>query len=152
MPTVPKPQFASHCDTELKFFHTEDEARGDAVNSLQILRQEANDGWDEETADDIVVLQVIARAEKIDPVADYRCVDYYLPPSFTERHYLIHVEGGTDPELRGPFESELDQQAAARDLRKEQDEEDALFWLDIDENGNPIVGSFTNQFFEPEDA
>lgn len=70
--------FASYCDRDIKFFETLEEAEAQANLAIDVSRCEAVDGWDEPTTEGIVVLQVIRRAEKIDPNVDYRCVDYRL--------------------------------------------------------------------------
>ena len=74
---MPK-NFATHCDAEVLFFETEGEAVLHALHEIDISRREQRDGWDEELVEGIVVLQVIRRAEKVDPFADYRQVDYRL--------------------------------------------------------------------------
>lgn len=73
-----KPSWAVHCDTEIDFFDTEDEAVARANDHISVSRAEAFDGWDEATTDWIVVLKVVHRAKKVDPNADYRLVDYEL--------------------------------------------------------------------------
>ena len=70
--------FATHCDTEVRFFETEDAAVSHAMSEIEVSRSEKNDGWDEDVTEGIVVMKVIHRAEKIDPNVDYRCVDYRL--------------------------------------------------------------------------
>lgn len=70
--------FFTHCDTELRNFPTREDAQAHAVGLINQARQEQVDGWDEETTEGIVVLQVVDRAQKVDADADYRCVDYYL--------------------------------------------------------------------------
>jgi len=74
MPT----NFASYCDTELKWFETEAEAIAEANRQIEISRQESADyGWDEEVTDGIVVFQVVHRAEKI---SSNGYMDYRLSP------------------------------------------------------------------------
>lgn len=70
--------YATHCDTELKFFATEDLAIANALSEIIVCRSEACDGWPEDVVDGICVMQVTHRAVKVDPDADYRCVDYHL--------------------------------------------------------------------------
>jgi len=72
------PSWAVHCDTEIDFFDTEEEAVARANAHIAVSRAEAFDGWDEATTDWIVVLKVTHRAKKVDPNADYRLVDYTL--------------------------------------------------------------------------
>lgn len=63
-------------------------------------------------------------------------------------YYLIPVDGGIDPEVRGPFRSDGERDAAALKIREhEQDENDVLFWLDVDPNGEPTIGAYSGGFF-----
>lgn len=70
--------FASHCDTELRFHDTEEQAIGQAHRDIASCREQANDGWPEDVANEICVMKVVYRAAKVDPDADYRAVDYQL--------------------------------------------------------------------------
>ena len=47
------------------------------------------------------------------------------------KHYVIHVVGGTDPEVRGPYKDSRNRDLTARRGRRACDEEDGVFWLDI---------------------
>jgi hypothetical protein len=67
------------------------------------------------------------------------------------KYYLIHVEGCVEPELRGPYANEEEQDQAAKTIRAAQSEEDALFWLNVTDDGTPSVGPYSGGFFE-EDA
>ena len=73
-----KKRFAAHCDTDLTFHDSQADAEFEANRNIAILREEAFDGWDEDTAEEITVLKVVKVARKVDPNADYRCVDYEL--------------------------------------------------------------------------
>jgi len=64
------------------------------------------------------------------------------------KHYVIHVVGGTDPEVRGPYKGARNRDLAARRGRRACDEEDGFFWLDIDESGKPTIGAYSNGFME----
>ena len=68
-----------------------------------------------------------------------------------KRFYLIDVEGCVEPSLVGPFGDEETLAGEARKIRARQDEEDALFWLAIDEKGEPSVGPFAAGLFEGEE-
>lgn len=71
-------RFATHCDTEIKWFDTLAEAESEAISQIEVSRREQHDGWNEELTEGIVVMQLVRRAVKVDPNADYRCVDYKL--------------------------------------------------------------------------
>lgn len=62
-------------------------------------------------------------------------------------YYLINVFGCVEPEIVGPFATFEERDIAALNLRKDQDEADALFWLDV-ENGVPTTGAYSGGFFE----
>ena len=67
-----------------------------------------------------------------------------------KRYWLIDVTGCTDPYVRGPYATSEEQDEAARKIRKEQDEEDALFWATTGPTGQLRVGSYQHGFFEDE--
>lgn len=71
-----------------------------------------------------------------------------------KKYYLIEVEGAVAPYARGPFNTENEQGSAAKQIHARQDDDDCLFWADIDENGELTVGSYTAGFFldDREDA
>ncbi len=73
-----KYKFATHCDTEIKFFETLAEAETEAIHQIAVCRREAKDGWDETLTEGICVMVVSHCAVKVDPNADYRCVEYKL--------------------------------------------------------------------------
>lgn len=65
-----------------------------------------------------------------------------------DKYYLLHVEDGISPEVRGPYESEDEQDAEAKRIRKEeQGDEDCLFWAAVDEKGNLTAGAYSGGFF-----
>ncbi len=64
-----------------------------------------------------------------------------------KRYYLIEVEGAVEPYARGPFNTEDERDNAAKQIRARQDEDDCLFWADVDENGGLTVGSYMAGFF-----
>jgi len=71
------------------------------------------------------------------------------------KHYLIICIGMTDPEvIDGPFSDNDKLIEAAKKLvvsnKFELSEygEDALFWLDIDDDGKPEIGSFSGGFMD----
>jgi len=70
------------------------------------------------------------------------------------KYYLIEVEAGVEAFARGPFQTEAEQDDAAKQSRAAQDDDDGLFWADVDEDGPLTVGSYMAGFFlvEPADA
>lgn len=67
-------------------------------------------------------------------------------------YYLIAVEQGVEPAVLGPFETEDQRDNAARHVYDTQEEDDSLFWTDIEEAGVLTVGPYIAGFFwqEPE--
>ena len=63
------------------------------------------------------------------------------------KHYLIEVSGGVEPFAQGPFETEDERDEIAKEIHAEQDEDDRLFWADVNERGVLTVGSYTAGFF-----
>jgi hypothetical protein len=69
------------------------------------------------------------------------------------KHYLLIVMGDVEPDLRGPFPSTEVRDQEAKDHRSQDPEmEDGLYPLDIDDHGNPEVGSYCSSDLEPEEA
>ena len=64
-----------------------------------------------------------------------------------KKYYLIEVEGGIEPFAQGPFGTEDERDEIAREIRAGMDEDDCLFWADIDERGVLTVGSYDAAFF-----
>jgi len=62
-------------------------------------------------------------------------------------YYLLEVEGGTEPILRGLYDTKDERDNAARQIRRDQQEDDALFWAEIDETGALVAGSYMAGFF-----
>ena len=58
-------------------------------------------------------------------------------------HYLIPVDGCVEPRTAGPYASGTRRDAAARRLRADQDDDDALFWADVGADGRLTVGAYT---------
>lgn len=62
-----------------------------------------------------------------------------------ETFYFICVEGGTEPWVSEPFATYQERDAAARECWERCDEGfDNIFSLNIDANGVPNVGSYTD--------
>ena len=70
--------YAVHCDGAITFHEKLEEADRAATEEISISRASKEDGWDEELAEGIVVMQVLKRATKVDPDAYYLNVDYEL--------------------------------------------------------------------------
>jgi hypothetical protein len=63
------------------------------------------------------------------------------------KHYVIHVVGGTEPELRGPYKTARIRDLAARRGRN-GNEEDGIFWLNVEEGDELSIGTYSNGFME----
>ena len=61
--------------------------------------------------------------------------------------YLLVVEGGVDPSVQGPYQTEDERDHAAKQIRRRQKEDGGLFWADIDDAAVPTVGDYTAGFF-----
>lgn len=70
-----------------------------------------------------------------------------MPPE-SIRRYLVPVHGCVEPELEGPFEDDEERLERAREIHAEQDQDDALFWLDIPSDGEPVIGAFAGGDFK----
>lgn len=59
-----------------------------------------------------------------------------------------------EPIVRRPYHTKHERDNAAKQIRRRQQEDDGLFWADIDERGALAVGTYTAGFFwqEPEDV
>lgn len=64
-----------------------------------------------------------------------------------KKFYLIEVADGIEPFAQGPFETEDERDEIARDVHPGMDEDDGLFWADVDERGVLTVGSYMAGFF-----
>jgi hypothetical protein len=64
------------------------------------------------------------------------------------KRYLIQIEGGTEPVITGPFESDKARLDKAKSLRENNDE-DGFFKLDIPEKGRPRIESFLSNEIDP---
>ncbi len=69
-----------------------------------------------------------------------------------KKYYLIEVEGAVEPSARGPFATEDEQDEAAKQIRATQEEDDCLFWADVDERGVLTVGSYMAGFLWDEQS
>ena len=62
------------------------------------------------------------------------------------KHYLIEISGGVEPFAQGPFETEDERDEIAKEIHAGQDEDDSLFWADVNERGVLTVGSYIAGF------
>jgi len=61
--------------------------------------------------------------------------------------YLLAVEGGVEPSVQGPYQTEDERDYATKQIRRRQEEDGGLFWADIDEGAALTVGAYTAGFF-----
>ena len=64
-----------------------------------------------------------------------------------KKYYLLEAEGGVEPIVRGPYRAKLKRDSAAKRIRLSQEEDDGLFWADIDETGGLTIGAYAVRFF-----
>ena len=64
-----------------------------------------------------------------------------------KKYYLIKAAYEVEPSAQGPFETEDEQDEIAREVHAVMDEDDCLFWADVDERGVLTVGSYMAGFF-----
>jgi len=62
------------------------------------------------------------------------------------RFFLVAVDGCIEPRVEGPYRTKALREKAAREIRKEQSEDDALFWADV-QVGTLVVGCYSGGFF-----
>jgi len=63
------------------------------------------------------------------------------------KYYLLEVEGGVEPIVRGPYRAKIKRDNAAKRIRLNQEEDDGLFWVDIDGTGGLTIGAYAAGFF-----
>ena len=61
--------------------------------------------------------------------------------------YLLSVEGGVEPSVQGHYQTEDERDHAAKQIRGRQEEDDGLFWADIDDAAVLTVGAYAAGFF-----
>jgi len=66
--------------------------------------------------------------------------------------YLIEVEDGVEPFAQGPFETENERDEIAKEIHAAMEEDDCLFWADVDERGVLTVGSYMAGFLWDEQS
>jgi hypothetical protein len=62
-------------------------------------------------------------------------------------HYLLAIEGGVEPSVRGPYQTEDERDHTAKEIHRRQAGNDSLFWADIDDVAVLSVGAYTAGFF-----
>ncbi len=62
-------------------------------------------------------------------------------------YYLLGVEGGVEPTVHGPYATIDEQENAGKQIHREQEEDDSLFWAEVEEEGALTVGAYTAGFF-----
>ncbi len=63
------------------------------------------------------------------------------------KYYLLEVEGGVEPIVRGPYRAKIERDSAAKRIRLSQEEDDSLFWADVDGIGRLTIGAYAAGFF-----
>jgi hypothetical protein len=66
------------------------------------------------------------------------------------KYYLIEVDGGVEPFAQGPFSTEDERDEIAKEIHASQNENDYLFWADVQESGVLTVGSYAAAFLSGE--
>jgi len=61
--------------------------------------------------------------------------------------YLLVVEGGVEPSVQGPYQTEDERDHGAKEIHRGQEGDDSLFWADIDDAAVLTVGAYTAGFF-----
>ncbi|MBI3596400.1 MAG: hypothetical protein HY203_04520 [Nitrospirae bacterium] len=62
-------------------------------------------------------------------------------------YYLIVVEQGVEAFARGPFKTDEQRNNEAKQIHQTQEEDDGLFWADVDKSGRLTVGPYVAGFF-----
>ena len=58
-------------------------------------------------------------------------------------HYVLHIIGDVEPDLHGPYPTESVRDDTARRMKQTCGDEDGLYRLDLDKNGQPVVAPYT---------
>ena len=70
----------------------------------------------------------------------------------TTKHYLLVLWGDIEPELRGPFPTEEERDAAALELRAAWGRDHGLYPMSVDKEGRPVVGAYCGGFFDDDES
>jgi hypothetical protein len=63
------------------------------------------------------------------------------------KYYLLEVEGGVEPIVRGPYHTKRERDNAAKQIRRRQQEDDGLFSADIDKVAALTLDAYSAGFF-----
>lgn len=67
------------------------------------------------------------------------------------KYYVLFVESDIEPSLLGPYKTQKERDAKAKELKVTEDgyanDENGIFWMDVT-NGVPKVGVYGGGFFE----
>jgi hypothetical protein len=83
-----------------------------------------------------------------------RVSDQFAPePESAEvgEHYVLHVIGDVEPQLLGPFASEVDRDHTAVEVRRRCGDEDGLYRLDLTAGLHPLVYPYSSSELEKEE-
>jgi hypothetical protein len=69
-------------------------------------------------------------------------------PSPAPGFYLLVVEGDVDPDIKGPYASQALRDQAARAHRARHGEDDGIYMLDVNADGEPQVSAYSGAFFK----
>jgi hypothetical protein len=64
-----------------------------------------------------------------------------------KKYYLLEVEAGVEPIVRGPYHTKHERDNQAKKIRRKQQEDDGLFWVEIDKVATLTVGAYSAGFF-----
>jgi len=93
-------QYATHVDTEIRFFDTLDEAESHAAAELTAINQDGKDGIDEELAGGVCIMRVVSRATCVNPDAHYSQHEYQMISDRDQRQWaMIMLRGGWQVKL-----------------------------------------------------
>lgn len=68
-----------------------------------------------------------------------------------KQFYFVHIQSLVEPLLKGPFDSEDRRDDEAKEYRRTSEDYedcDVIFWMDVNENGVPEIGSYSGAFFD----
>lgn len=72
-------------------------------------------------------------------------------PASDTTYWVVYVAGCTEPELCGPFATEVERDQEARDLYEEEGGDENFFGRLNVVNGVPEIGSYTTAELEPDE-
>lgn len=78
----------------------------------------------------------------------YQNFDMVQPKTDSTRRYLVIVEGDVDPSMHGPFATEEERDAYAKDWRERFGDHDGIYPLDTSKEDAPIICAYSGGFFE----